>query len=159
MFENNLVSLKLREGIRIFSTGGTSDMGRLVLTKVLIDGIAIKDEIMEILKNIRFPATISIDANGFLEIPKENKVDVIFCFSSVATGMKLPNGKSWYLVINSEDMTELINFVKDLKDEDFMDTWFRTPDSVVGGPGIRPRRIVNLVITVDPFYLPVTKLI
>ena len=136
-------------------------MGRLVLTKVLTDGVAIKDEIIEILKNIRFPATISIDANGFLEIPKENKVDVIFCFSSVATGMKLTNGKSWHLVINREDMTELINFVKDLKDEDFMDTWFRTHDSVADyrGSGIRPRRMVNLVITADPFYLPVSKLI
>ena len=136
-------------------------MGRLVLTKVLTDGVAIKDELLKILKNLRFPATLSIDFNGFLEAPKEDKTDIFFCFASPATGIKLSNEKSSQLVINSEDMAELMTFVKGLNDEDFMDQWFRRHDSISDyrGSGIRPRRMVNLVVTADPFYLPVTEII
>ena len=155
------ILLYFREAIKIIPTGGHADNGRLILTKV-IDGKPIKEMIVEIIKNIRFPAYISIDGNGFLEkTNSEDKTEIIFCFASPATGIELGEKGNLFLMSHKDDVKYLKNFAESLNDEEFLDAWFRIHDrmSDFRGSGIRPRRIINLVIQVDPIYLPVTKLI
>ena len=152
----------LREGIKIIPTGGMADNGRLILTKVLTSNFSIKEELEAIFHQIRFPAYLSIDAHGFLsKTEPEGKDELIFCMGSPNSGIILPNGKSNMLVSTKSDTLEMKDFIQKLDDGLFLEKWFAQHDLLADykGSGLQPRRLVNIVIFVDPFYLPVSELI
>ena len=109
----------------------------------------IKNKIIELLTNVTFPCTISIDGNGFLEGKEGN---VIFCFSSPHHGLILPSGKSTMAILGRPNMRDLINFVENLTDATFEEKWMEQHDlaSDYKGSGFTFRRLVNIVITLDP---------
>ena len=53
------------------------------------------------------------------------------------------------------------DFIQKLDDGLFLEKWFAQHDLLADykGSGLQPRRLVNIVIFVDPFYLPVSELI
>ena len=118
----------------------------------------IKNKIIELLSNVTFPCTISIDGNGFLE-GKEGSI--IFCFSSPHHGLILPSGKSTMDIFGRSNMRNLIDFVKKLTDATFEEKWMEQHDlaSDYKGSGFTFRRLVNIVITLDPFNTSVNYLL
>ena len=150
-----------REGVKRIENGGFGGHGRLILTKVVDDQTLLEDQILEIVSNIKFPCFVTIDGNGFLEKPQEDKNDIIFCQSTVNTGLEFSNGKNLIYVSDKKSMQDLKTFAKELSHEEFLDRWFRQHDkaSDLRGSGFRPRRVINFVITLDPTYLPVSKLV
>ena len=141
-------------------TGGFGDNGRFIITKVLDSNSEVKDVILTILRTIRFPCFITIDGNGFLDKKEHDKEEIVFCFASINTGIELANGKNVQLIDGKETRKSLIKYVEKLSDEEFLDRWFRQHDKVADfrGSGYGPRRLINLVITLDPMYLSVTEI-
>ena len=121
----------------------------------------IKTVILNILKDLNFPCFITIDGNGFLEKKEEEKAEIVFCFASVNTGIELTNGKNLMLIDGTSTRKSLEAFIGTISNEDFFDKWFRQHDRIADfrGSGFGPRRILNLVITLDPMYTPVTEII
>ena len=126
---------------------------------MLDEDSSIKTEILKVLDNINFPCYLTIDGNGFLEKTGQDKNQIIFCFASINTGIQLINGKS-VLPIGKETKKELKEMINSMSNEEFLNRWYQQHDLISDyrGSGFRPRRIINLVITLDPIYLSVTKI-
>ena len=141
-------------------TGGFGDNGRFIITKVVDENSDIKNVILTILKTVTFPCFVTIDGNGFLNKKEQDKEEIVFCFASINTGIELANGKNVQLIDGKQTRKALENYIEKLSDEEFLDSWFRQHDRVADfrGSGYGPRRLINLVITLDPMYLSVTKI-
>ena len=139
-----------------------ADNGRLILTKVLTSSSSIKEDLEAIFRHIRFPSFIAIDAHGFLsKTEQEGKDELIFCMGSPNSAIILPNGKSNMLITTKSDRLEMKDFIQKLDDATFLEKWFAQHDLLADykGSGLQPRRLVNIVLFVDPFYQPVSELI
>ena len=157
-------NLFFREGIRKIPNGGFDNNGRLILTLV-IDSLEndIPQAIVKILEHLHFPCQISIDGNGFLEKQSNEKIDIIFCFASPHTGISLPDtlpGKSTMTIASRQQMIKLVDYVNKMDNADIFERWYERHDLVSDyrGSGFKFRRLVNIVITVDPIYTSVSKM-
>ena len=141
--------------------GGFGGHGRLILTKVFDETINCEDQLLEIVSSIKIPCMITIDGNGFLEKNDLEKTEIIFCQASANTGIEFPNGKNVFQVYDKNSIVELKKFVETLTDDEFYEKWFLQHDkaSDLRGSGFQPRRLINLVVTLDPLYLSVSKLV
>ena len=147
----------LKEGVRIIPSGWAHGFGRFIITKVVTDETSFKAFLSELVEKIRFPCSITIDANGFME---NQKGDIIFCFASPNTGLRLDNEKQTKIIHDRESGKSLLDYLENMTDASFSSEWFSTHDRVSDyrGSGYFARRIINLVVMLDPLYISVTKL-
>ena len=147
----------LREGVRVVPHGGSRGFGRFVITKVIEEETIFAHFLSNLIKKIWFPCSVTIDANGFMENQKGN---IIFCFASPNTGIELVNKKQTAVMHDKSSGIRLLDKVEKLSNADFIELWFSTHDSVSDyrGSGFKYRRIINLVVMIDPLFFSAKKL-
>ena len=147
----------LREGVRVIPNGGSHGFGRLVITKVIENETIFSQFLSNLIEKIRFPCSVTIDANGFME---NLKGDIIFCFSSPNTGVTLVDNKQTVVLHDQPSGLKLLDKVEKLSNGDFLESWLSNHDLVSDyrGSGFKYRRIINLVVMLDPLFISVKKL-
>lgn len=160
--ERNVLSNKdspiLREGVRKIPNGGAHGYGRIIITKVVQEGTTFQTVLLDLIEKIRFPCSITIDANGFME---NHKGDIIFCFASPNTGLVLDTGKQTKVIHDQVSGKNLLDYLGKMTNAEFIQLWFKNHDLVSDyrGSGYKAGRIVNLVVLLDPLFTPVTKIL
>ena len=119
------------------------------MTKVLDPDQQISEFIKSIILLLKFPGSLYIDFQGFLEDSSE---DLIFCYGSQNSSVPLQNGKNFIFLDSTEARAETIKYFSNLSNNEIQDLWFNQHSKIGGlsASGFKPQRL----LTVNFFYEP-----
>ena len=147
-----------RESIKIIrgKAGIYHPYGRIIMTKVLHPDQSISEVIKSIILLLKFPGSLYIDFQGFLEDSTE---DLVFCYGSQNSSLPLQNQKNHIFLDSTEACAETIKYFSDLSNNDIRDLWFNQHSKIGGlsASGFTPQRLVTANFFYEPSEIHVDK--
>ena len=126
------------------------------MTKNIDSTTDISSEIKSILLLLKFPGSLHLDCQGFIEDPQK---DIVFQYASQNSALPLQNGKNHIFLDTPVSLGETIRHFEKMSNQDIVDLWFETHNRISGlsTSGFQPMRLTSLVFFYEPTYFHIDK--
>ena len=126
----------------------------LFITKVCDKNFKPADFLQTIVDSVLAPSFIVVDFHGYLQTPDE----LAFVFGSRGTAIVTNSTRPGWILQNDDDKKELVDHMK-MSEEALLGTWFQKHSFVrnLDGSGFVPRRLVSMMVIVQPLHYGVVK--